>query len=142
MKHHPLRPFCEHDTLLNPSHRVQNSSLLYSSSCLKPQGFSKASCQIASFLLFLQQKLPVLFPTQRPGLAQWQPKMVPGEVQVRYYGKLFMERVARAWHSCPEQGRSPHPWKCSENVCMRHLGTRGGAALMIGFGDLRGLSQP
>lgn len=53
---------------------IHNWRPLYSSICLIPQGFSKASFQIIYSLLFLPQKFPVLLPTQIPGLVQWQPK--------------------------------------------------------------------
>ena len=47
---------------------------------------------------------------------------------------------------CPGPWGSPHPWRGSNTVWMWHLGTRfhrhGGAGVIVGSDDLRGLSQP
>jgi len=47
---------------------------------------------------------------------------------------------------CPGKWLSPHPWRCSKNMYMWHLGTwfgrHGGVGLTVGLDDLRGLFQP
>jgi len=47
---------------------------------------------------------------------------------------------------CPGQWGSPHPWRGSKNVWMRHFRTgfrrHGGVGLMVGLHDLGGLFQP
>ena len=47
---------------------------------------------------------------------------------------------------CPEKQWSPHPWRGSKNVWMWHFRTwfsrHGGAGVVVGLGDLRGLLQP
>ena len=43
------------------------------------------------------------------------------------------ERALRHWHSCPGKRGSYHPWRCSGDVEMLHLGTcvHGGGGLEL-----------
>lgn len=60
-----------------------------------------------------------------------------------------MEMVVKHWNRMPRAVVRVfnHPWNCSKNKWMRHLrtwfgGEQGGAGLMFGLDDIKGLFQP
>jgi len=71
-------------------------------------------------------------------------KLRQGRFRLEMRKNFFTERGFGP--GCPGQWWSPHPWRCSKNVWMWHLGIwfsrHGGVGVTVGCDDLRGLFLP